>query len=341
MQGESRCKMNSYERLFNRLEGKPVDRVPNSSIVMAFAAKYIGVSYKTFVTDYKVLCEAMLRCHEDFKLDVLSAISDPVREAEAFGAKVIFPENSVPYVREPLIKDICNISFLKISEPSKCNRMNDRLMAIYHMAQKAKKECAVQGWIEGGFAEACDIRGINNIMTDIIDEPNAVEELLGICTEQAIKFAIAQIEAGADIIGVGDAAASLIGPVMYEQFALPYEKKIIDAIHNAGAKAKIHICGNINSILELVATTNADIVDCDWMVDFKKASDVFSSKISPCGNFDPVSILLSGSVKDVKAAVEKCLSETGGNSIIAAGCEVPRETPFNNLLEIFNTISSL
>lgn len=33
------------DRLFARLEGKPVDRVPNLNIVMLFAAKYAGVPY--------------------------------------------------------------------------------------------------------------------------------------------------------------------------------------------------------------------------------------------------------------------------------------------------------
>jgi len=37
--------MNSYARVMNRLAGKPVDRIPNMSIVMMFAAKEIGVSY--------------------------------------------------------------------------------------------------------------------------------------------------------------------------------------------------------------------------------------------------------------------------------------------------------
>ena len=38
-----------------------------------------------------------------------------------------------------------------------------------------------------------------------------------------VAFARAQVEAGADLIGVGDAAASLIGPRLYEPFVLPYE----------------------------------------------------------------------------------------------------------------------
>jgi uroporphyrinogen decarboxylase len=169
------------------------------------------------------------------------------------------------------------------------------------------------------------------MMMDIIDEPEAVKELLEITTEEAIAFAVAQIKAGADIIGIGDAAASLIGPTMYEEVALPYEIRIVDAIHKAGAKARLHICGNINQILEMVVRTGADIIDCDWMVDFENANKIFGSSSSACGNFDPVAILLEGTPEIVKKSVHKCLSESSPRGIIAAGCEVPIHTPVENL----------
>ena len=323
--------MNSYERLFARMAGKPVDRVPNNCIIMGFGAKYIGASYREFVTDYKVLTEAAIRCREDFDIDILSAITDPMREAEGFGATVVFPENGVPYAPVPFVSDIEDISKVKVYHPESCRRTYDRILAVQRMAEYAKKECAVQGWVEGAFAEACDLRDINEMMLDIIQEPEASKELLEICTEQAIKFAVAQIRAGADIIGVGDAATSLIGPTLYEEFGLPYEKRIIEAIHREGAKAKLHICGNINPMFEPILSSGADIIDCDWMVDFRRANMEFGNKASFCGNFDPVAILLEGSTRDVADAVLKCLEESSSTTIISAGCEVPNETPLENL----------
>ncbi|MCD4686469.1 MAG: uroporphyrinogen decarboxylase family protein [Anaerolineae bacterium] len=47
-----------------------------------------------------------------------------------------------------------------------------------------------------------------------------METLLEHCTETAIAFALAQIEAGATIIGLGDAVGSQVGPRAYRQFAL-------------------------------------------------------------------------------------------------------------------------
>ena len=89
--------MNSFERVMNRLEGKPVDRIPNLSIVMMFAAKEISRSFSDCCSDHRLLAEAALRCHERDGIDMVCAISDSMREAEGFGTQVIFPQEGVPY----------------------------------------------------------------------------------------------------------------------------------------------------------------------------------------------------------------------------------------------------
>ena len=150
-----------------------MDRIPNNCIIMGFGARYIGKSYREFVTDYRVLTEAGIRCREEFDLDILSAISDPMREAEGLGAAVTYPEDGVPYAPQPLLQSIGEVSRLQVKDPSACARMNDRLLAVRRYAEYARKECAVQGWVEGGFAEACDLRDLNNMMMDIFDEPEA------------------------------------------------------------------------------------------------------------------------------------------------------------------------
>jgi len=74
----------------------------------------------------------------------------------------------------------------------------------------------------------------------------------------------AVIAAGADIIGLGDAICSQIAPVMYRQFALPYEQRIFAAVHERGALARLHICGNTTRLLADMALCGADIIDLDW-----------------------------------------------------------------------------
>ena len=333
--------MNSRERVLERLEGKPVDKIPDLNIIMTFAAKYIGVSYKKYVTDYRYLVEGNIACCERFGIDMVSAISDPCRELHDFGANVVFPEDDVPKYTDFLLEEYSDIKKLSIKDPLKSERMLDRIKAVELYKRKLSGSYPILGWIEGAFAEATVLRRMHSIMMDLIEEPNFVHELLEICTEQAIRFGIEQVKAGADFIGVGDAAASLIGPKYYQAFALPYEKRLFDAIHEAGAKIKLHICGDITSILDLIHLSSADIIDIDWMVDFGKAVDTFSNKCSACGNFDPVAIMLRGTPEKIEQAVRKCVEVGNDHTFIAAGCEVPRETPIENMVAVDETLKKL
>ena len=80
--------------------------------------------------------------------------------------------------------------------------------------------------------------------------------------------------------------------------------------------------------------TEADIIDLDWMVDFKKAVEIFQGKASANGNFDPVDVLMRGSTEKVKRAVKKCIKKGDKTTFIAAGCEVPSSTPYENMYAV-------
>lgn len=331
--------MNSFERVMKRIQGEEVDYLPNLSLVMSFAAKQIGVPFGKYVSDYRLLTKGALLCYEKFGFDMVCVISDPMREAEGFGAEVIIPEDDVPYSKIHRLQDISDIGTLKLVDPASVRRMNDRIEAVHFLKERVGKDVPVVGWVEGAVAESCDLMQMSEVLMNFLDEPEAMEELLGICEQQAEIFAREQIRAGADIIGVGDAASSLIGPALYEEFALPFQQKLIKSIHEAGAKVKLHICGNLNPVLDLVAQTGADIIDLDHMVDIQKAARLFPQSSCICGNFDPVSVLLQGSLQEVEKEVRRCMEISNANrNMIAAGCEIPKDTPEENVWAIRGAI---
>jgi MtaA/CmuA family methyltransferase len=175
------------------------------------------------------------------------------------------------------------------------------------------------------------LRGLYNLMLDLIERPDWVEELLEVCVQVEINFARAQVEAGADIIGLGDAVASQISPAMYRRFALPYEQRIFTAVHKMGGIARLHICGDTSRIVADMLASTADIIDLDWMVDMGKAAREFGERVSFLGNFDPVAVMLQGSPGDVYRATLDCMTAGGPRSISGAGCEIPDGTPAENL----------
>lgn len=321
--------MDSYERMTRRLRGEDVDRPPNFDIFMTFAAHHIGQPLSSYYLDHRVLVDANVAMVDDFDADILQAISDPYRETADFGATIEFPADGLPLCKRPLLEDPAALRTLHAPAPSAGARMLDRLEAVRLMREKAGGRIPVMGWVEGALAEAGDLRGTSNLLLDLVDRTEWVEELLEVCVEAGIAFARAQVEAGADLIGLGDAIASQVSPAMYRTFALPYERRIFDAVHAMGALTRLHICGNTTKLLPDMIASGADIIDLDWMVDWGSAHERFGGVF--CGNVDPVAVMMQGGPGTVRDGVLACLRAGGARSFSGAGCEIPEGTPPENL----------
>ena len=328
--------MTPYERVMNRLAGKPVDRLPNVNILMQFAAREIGQLYGKYVSDHRVLVEANLRCCQIYGIDMVSTISDPFREVADRGGKVTILPDDVPSCHEFLIQQPSDLKTLKLVDPTVGPRMRDRVDACRLYKKEVGGHYPILGWVEGPLAEACDLRGINTIMMDLFDEPAFVEDLMRNCNEQALWFAKAQIEAGADFIGIGDAAVSLIGPELYEAHVFERQRELIEGIHALGAKVKLHICGNVTDLLPLLARTGADMVDLDSMVPLAEAARIFAggspTRAVTTGNLNPVTEMQQTTPAGVEEAVRRAVSLGGDRLFASGGCEVPKFTPKENLL---------
>lgn len=325
--------MNSRERIFTLFEGGQIDHLPLMPITMQFATDSIGKKYKDYATDHRILVEGQLKVVEDFDIDHVSVISDPAREAADCGASIIFSEDSPPAIdnQNNLLADKTKLASLKMPDVLGGGRMQDRVEGVALFKEKIGGDKIIEGWIEGPCAEGADLRGINTLMTDFFDDPGFVRDLFEFVNDMELNFARFQIEAGVDVMGLGDAAASLVGPELYEEFAWPYEKKLIDGIHELGAAVRLHICGNTRDILEGIGRLGCEIVDLDYLVPVSEAREKMGQGQIICGNIDPVSVLQDSTPEEIHQAIEQCHREAGGNFIVGAGCEVTRNTPGENL----------
>jgi MtaA/CmuA family methyltransferase len=313
--------------------GKSVDHLPFMPITMQFAADHIRRKYHEYVTDYRVLVEGQLRVAEEFDVDQVGCISDPAREAADCGAAIVFNENTPPDIdeRNALLADKRILASLKMPDPLGGGRMYDRVKAASLFKQNLAEDKVIEGWIEGPCAEGADLRGINTIMMDFFEDPQFIRDLFEFVTELGLRFARVQIEAGVDLMGVGDAAASLVGPKIYEEFVWPYEKRLVDGIHKMGAAVRLHICGDTRANLPGMGRLGADMVDLDFPCPVRMGREKMGPNQVICGNINPVSVLQDGTPQDVHKAVETCHKEAGNRFIVGAGCEVTRNTPLENL----------
>jgi len=325
--------MNGRERILASLKGQATDCLPLMPITMMFAADQIGKPYGKYATDYKVLVEGQLRTAEKFDFDYVSCISDPAREAADCGATIEHFDDQPPAIveRQAVLTDKAQLASMTIPNPLVGERMSDRVRAAELFKKRVGKDKLIEGWVEGPCAEAADLRGINTLMMDFIDDRTFVRDLFEFTLQLGLSFAKAQIDAGCDLIGVGDAAASLISKSIYDESIFPYEQRLVQGIQEMGAKVRLHICGNTRHILDRLGRLGADIVDLDFMVNLAYARKEMGPDQVISGNLDPVRAMRDGTPESIQSALAECHRQVGPRYIVAAGCELPRDTPPENV----------
>jgi MtaA/CmuA family methyltransferase len=323
--------MKPLERYLATLEGRPVDHLARLPILMQFAAEHIGSDYGAFASDYRVLTESNIVCARGFGIDQMNTMSDPYRETQGFGAKIIYGRDMVPRCEKHPLEDDPDFSKLPRPNPLEAERMRDRIEAVRTYQARVGGQYSIMGWVEGPAAEAADLRRPDNFFVDLLEDEGYAGGLMDLCVDAALEFARPQVEDGADTIGIGDAVASQVSPAVYERLILQREQRLVRGIKEMGAKVRMHICGNITHLLPGLATLNLDVIDVDHMVSLAKVRETLGPKVALCGNLDPVADVLRGTPDSIRAKLEGCYREVGNPFIANAGCEIPSGTRVENL----------
>ena len=321
------------ERLLAFLAGQPVDVRPALPITMMWAADQVGARYHDYATRAEVMAAGQLAVARQFGADQVSVISDPATEAADCGAEVFFPPDAPPAIDEgrALLADPARLDTLRRPDPHRPgSRMANRIAAVRLLRREAGATHAIEGWVEGPCAEAADLRGINTLMMDFYDDPAFIRQLVDFIIGMELAYAAAQIEAGADYIGIGDAAASLISRELYDEFIRPGEQRLIEGIHAMGARVRLHICGNVTHLLDALGRLGADLIDIDYPVDLATARAQCGPDQVLAGNLHPVQVVKLGTPAAITAALADCERAAGARWAIGAGCEIPRGTPAAN-----------
>jgi len=317
------------ERFMRVLRGEPTDRAPVFPLLMSFAARYHGISYREFAGYAHALAESQIHALEAFPLDAITACSDAFRVSADLGGEVVWPDETPPFLASPLVKTAADLDRLAAPDPlARGSRMADRVAAVEEMCRSVGGDAMVLGWVDMPFAEACSLCGVQAFLLLLYDDPVLAHRILRFLCGIVSSFALAQLEAGAPMIGAGDAAASLISPAQYREFVLPYEQEVTNAVHGAGGYVKLHICGNTGKLLSDMARAGCDLYNVDHLVDFDEAARVYASVGKAFkGNVNPV--LLTTEPPSVCAELARtCLDKAARLPyMLSCGCEVPASVP--------------
>ena len=181
-----------------------------------------------------------------------------------------------------------------------------------------------------------ELRGREQAMFDFYERPQFVEDVMRMQAEAMIQRAEWLLTTGIDALYIGDpsASGSLIGPQAFERFCLPAYQRFCRHFRDRDVLIYIHICGNSNPILEMMADSGADVVEpLDPLggVSVADAKKRIGDRVALMGGVNTLT-LSNGSPEEVEAeAVQKCREGGPSGYILAAGDMVPPDTSFANL----------
>lgn len=318
-------KMNPRERWGLLLIDEFPDRPPVYPLVTSHSARIHGIDLIKYSTDGKALAESQLTAQRRYGQDALSVFTDVGIIAEAMGSKYHLREFEVPILDEPLIKSPEMIVDLSIPDPLKDGRLPVYIEAIERLFEAKGDILPVFAFIPCSFTSSAGLRGVEDFLMDTVLNPEAAHALLRITLDAAVKFCDECILSGALPVLVDPlASGSVISRKTYREFALPYEKKLIDYLHRYDLDITLHICGDTSAYLDLIPSTGADLFSFDE-VPVADCRCHMGDKVRLIGNLPPHGLLGSSKIPVAESAgliLAEGLKNPKG-FVMSTGCEVP------------------
>ncbi len=328
--------MNSRERVLAAIRWREVDTIPVFSKIRGAIARVNGRKInQSFYLDGEAIAAAGLKTWETLQDDIIHLGGGNVVPFEALGADTIWPDNDYPMFKQPSIVSHEDVDRLEIPDPLQDPYMVELLRAIRIVKAKVGQEVAISSGFHGVFNIAGRLLGTDQLMLLLGRDPELVHQLCRKITDTLIQYGELLVEAGAEILEIGDATSSpaCISPKTYEKMALPYLTETFQGFKKAGAYAIYHPCGGEYPIIDLLSRTGANVLDFSELVDLDVAQKIFVRRIAVCGTVDPSKVLFLGTPAEVeqhvKTIIEKLPFKTG--AIIAPGCGLSLNIPLENV----------
>lgn len=332
-------RMSPKERVGSLLQGKPIDRVPCVPVILNGCARAIGYTVKEMTLDGEKFGKANVATYKKYGHDMICLLDATATTAEAAGTILNYPEEMAAYVDVPLVQTKDDIKKLRPLDPTKDGRLPNYLIATEYCVSEVGDEVFVGTLYAGPFTTAACLRGTETFMRDIFKDKELAHQLLRYSTDVTLPFLDEVIKRGGvpvlcEPVGTG----SILSPKAFAEFVEPYMKEITDHVKSKGLPGMTHICGDSAPILEPWLRTGPMVISVD-RVDIGDFSRRVGDKVGIMGNVTPGKTLFMGTPEDVDAEVKEVMEQAGKNPcgfVLASGCEVPIETPPENLFAMMD-----
>ncbi|HQZ02125.1 MAG TPA: uroporphyrinogen decarboxylase family protein [Thauera sp.] len=327
--------MNSLDRIKAAIALAPVDRTPAVPQLFGHAAVLAGVPLQDYLRDGNLLARCQIDAMKHYGHDIVFGFMDFSVETEALGSVLQFRANQYPEVASYVLTPASEVSALTVPDPASSGRMPALLEAISSMRRELGDTTLVAGCVLGPMSLATQMLGIETALYLAADDPQRFERILDFSAAVAIRYGIAQIEAGAHLPIVFDPAASpaVVPPQFFREILLPRLQRVFAAYRQAGTLANwLNIAGPTAGILPYYPAAGVDIANFDYYIEPQRALDLLPNT---CLDGNMKSLLFVDATPDEVSAVASQLVSAfadRGGFLLSSGCEIPLEAKPENIV---------
>ena len=252
--------------------------------------------------------------------------------------RLIFPMQNLSSAYE-----IEKYPFPDFSNPAMFEHLKKETEA-YH-----KRDLAVAGELACTIFEVSwGMRGMEELLMDFVTNPELAEVLLDKVTKIRIDQIIKYVNAGVDIIFLGDDVGQQTGLIMspktWREWLKPRTAQIISAAKNINPDILIfyHSDGSVKPIIPELIEIGIDILnpiqpEC---MDPKELKQLYGDKLSFWGTIGTQTTMPFGTPTDVKNKIREMIQSVGegGGLFLAPTHILEPEVPWENVIAFFEAI---
>ena len=257
-------------------------------------------------------------------------------EAEEFGADIDMGSN----IYEP---HVINYNISSVSEWEKLEAIDftkgrsSTVIDAIKILKAKNTEVPIIGNITGPISTASSIMEPVVFYKELRKNNEKAHEYMTFITKQITEFAIKQIEAGADIIAISDPSGTgeILGPKLFDEFAVKYINQIIAEVKRQGKRSIVHICGQMKNVYKEVNKIESDVLSFDSIVSISEAKKNLGNRLI-MGNVSTYTIEF-GEMQKIADMTKKCVLD--GSDIISPACGLGMKSSLKNVRSMLSALT--
>lgn len=287
----------------------------------------------------ELAAEVTLLPIEKLKVDAAIIFSDILLPLEPMGVELEFAKNEGPIIHHP-VREMKQIDALRIIDPEE--DLPFLIEAIRLVRKELEEKIPLIGFSGAPFTLASYIieggHSKNYILTKglMYQDRLVWDGLMEKISEVLIRYLNAQIRSGVQALQLFDSWVGCLSPSDYEEYVLPYSKKVIDGV-DKGVPI-IHFATSSSTLLERMKWAGSDVIGVDWRVDLGEAWSRLRYDVAIQGNLDPVVLL--GPEDLIEREVKRILDSARGRPghIFNLGHGILPNTPVDHVTALVEAV---